>query len=173
MRVLGIFMFFLLAVTTASAFLVSVPESLVINGKSNELTISVFNDSNESLPLNLSFFAPAEFKVIKPDSVNANSFEEIKIEIQNNTELKNQKIVSSLNAFLGEKKERKEILLHFNPESADESINSAAEKNPGTGLATTIIISQQVLGILVDLFLVIILALLSLGFISRLMKRIY
>lgn len=124
----NILLLFLLILFTSTvvAFPVNAPNELEINTKETFFLVEVTNPYEAQKDLVINFFAPTHVQISAPKTISGNSSITAKIFVRNDF-LDFEKINSTLEVFLGDELEKREISLRFYPTNVQSIQNNPVE----------------------------------------------
>ena len=165
---------------SASAASVEASSDVFFFEEPNALVVEVLNDSDARKSLSIEFYAPLDFEFVdNTDSLPAHGRQRVAIVMHPRKDLLGSSYLSTLIVKVGEQTFVRAIELHFKEKKAEEP-SDGKEGNKGeesdetalAGLFSLISLDWISAELVLDVFLVIVAAVLLLAFISRYSKRV-
>ncbi len=172
---------------SATASVSEVPRYVDLSNEEKEISFTLSNDSSLGKNLEIEVYVPTNFKIIeKPEFIGPNESEEVKILFYPNEDLYGTNYESTLIILLGSEKIEKKINFSFVKPEAKEEEEEPEEEREGIISGFVGLLSLPSLGeidfegisalinweLALDVFLVLVAAILLIAFIARIVTRL-
>lgn len=166
---------FFLAITGANAFSITAPDSVIVPSEGTSFFVKVYNGTEATQSLKVNFLSIAKYKISAPTSIPRGATADIKITVFNNSLENYNAIDSKIEVYLGKNLEEKNIILKMNPTAESSSITTGAFTAFSGLFSLGSFFSEtgtySIVEWIVFWILVIIAAVLLIGFIARILRR--